>query len=196
MNRYIVNGIGKGSYKSRGSKFFAFTQSVDSLDSYKHLISVYRSEYPESCHVCSAYRILVNQRLDEYASDDGEPKGSSGQPILNHLKRHELVNTATYVIRVFGGSLLGIPGLIDAYSSAALLSIDDVKKSTWKEKKIISFDYNYQQKRIVESLIKEFSPEIIKHDFLEKIHIELSIESKKVDSFREKLKELSSGKIK
>ena len=196
MSRYTVSGIGKGSYKSRGSKFFAFTHSVNSLDSYKHLISVYRSEYPESCHVCSAYRILINKRLDEYGSDDGEPKGSSAQPILNQLKRHELVNVATYVVRVFGGSLLGIPGLIDAYSSAALLSIDDVKKNRWKEKKIISFDYTYEQKKIIESLIKEFSPEIINHDFLDKIHIELSIQNKKADLFREKLKELSSGKIK
>jgi len=196
MTRYTVNGIGRGSHKSRGSKFFAFTHSVDSLDSYKHLISVYRSEYPESCHVCSAYRMLINKRLDEHASDDGEPKGSSGQPILNQLKRHELVNTATYVVRVFGGSLLGIPGLIDAYSSAALLSIDDVKKSRWEEKEIISFDYSYEQKKIVESLIKEFSPEIIKHDFSDKIHIEISVQSKKVDLFRKKLRELSSGKIK
>ena len=71
MSYNTIEKIGKGEYKSRGSKFFAFTHSVDCLDSYKHLISVYRSEYPESCHICSAYRILINKRLDEYGSDDG-----------------------------------------------------------------------------------------------------------------------------
>ena len=143
MKRYTVEGIGRGTLKSRGSKFFGFIHSIDSLESYKHLISVYRLEYPESCHVCSAYRLIVNKRLDEYASDDGEPKGSSGLPILNELKRHNLVNVAVYVVRVFGGSLLGISGLIDAYSTAALLSIDYVKKIQWEEKEYISFDYSY-----------------------------------------------------
>ena len=196
MNGYIVNGVGRGLYKNRGSKFFAFTQSIDSLDSYKHLISVYRRQYPESCHVCSAYRLLVNNRLDEYASDDGEPKGSAGLPILNQLKRHQLLDTATYVVRIFGGSLLGVPGLIDAYSSAALLSIDDVEKNKWEQKQIISFDYTYEQKGIVESILNEFSPEIINHNFENKIHIEISIPDKFVNIFKSKLKDLSSGKIK
>ena len=92
MSGYIVNKIGKGSYKSRGSKFFSFIHDIDSVESYKHLISVYRLQYPESCHVCSAYSIKVNGRIDEYASDDGEPSGSSGQPILGVIKRNKLVN--------------------------------------------------------------------------------------------------------
>ena len=196
MNGYVVNGIGKGVYKSRGSKFFGFIHEVDSIDSYKHMISVYRSQYPESCHVCSAYRLITNNRLDEYASDDGEPKGSAGLPILNQLKRHELINTAIYVVRVFGGSLLGVPGLIDAYSSSALLSIDDVSRSRWEEKESISFEYSYEQERIVESLLKEFSAQILDHDFGDKIHINLSISKKSAVLFREKLKEISSGKIK
>ena len=196
MNGYIVNGVGQGLYKNRGSKFFAFTQSIDSLDSYKHLISVYRRQYPESCHVCSAYRLLVNNRLDEYASDDGEPKGSAGLPILNQLKRHQLLDTATYVVRIFGGSLLGVPGLIDAYSSAALLSIDDVRKNKWEQKQIISFYYTYKQKGVVESILNEFSPDIIRHDFKDKIHIEISIADRFANVFKAKLKNLSLGKIK
>jgi len=196
MNAYVISGIGKGVYKSRGSKFFAFIHKVDSINSYKHFISVYRSQYPECCHVCSAYRLITNKRLDEYASDDGEPKGSAGFPILNQLKRHELINTAIYVVRVFGGSLLGVPGLIDAYSTSALLSIDNVKKIKWEECENISFEYSYEQKGIVESLIKEFSPQILEHNFNDKINIRLSISKKTAELFMGKLKELSSGKIK
>ena len=87
MKYQTIKTIGKGEYKSRGSKFYSFSHSITNLDEYRHLISVYRSNYPNACHICSAYRLFISSRLDEQSSDDGEPRGSSGQPILNQLKR-------------------------------------------------------------------------------------------------------------
>ena len=196
MKHYTIKKLGRGEHKSRGSKFYSFSHPINDLEEYRHLISIYRSEYPEACHVCSAYRLLVGSRLDEQTSDDGEPKGSSGQPILNQLKRNDLVNVAAYVVRIFGGNLLGIPGLIDSYSTAALLSIDDSKKIEWKATKNISFEYSYKQKRIVDSIIKEFSGLIKKQTFLKNIFLEVSIEEEKIDLFLNKLEESSSGEIK
>ena len=94
MNFNTISITGKGEYKSRGSKFFSFTHKIEDIENYRELISFYKNEFPDACHVCSAYRLMVNSRLDEQASDDGEPKGSSGTPILNQLKRNDLVNSA------------------------------------------------------------------------------------------------------
>ena len=123
MNYYSVKKIGNGKYKSRGSKFFSYLHPIDSIDEYKHLVSIYRKDFPEACHVCSAYRLFVGSRVDEYGSDDGEPRGTAGLPLLNQLKRNQLINVAVYVVRIFGGSLLGVPGLIESYSTSALFGL-------------------------------------------------------------------------
>ena len=98
MIYHTINKIGSGEYKSRGSKFFSYIHPTDSIKEYKHLITIYKKDFPEACHVCSAYRLVVDGRVDEHASDDGEPKGSAGLPILNQLKRNDLVNVGIYVL--------------------------------------------------------------------------------------------------
>ena len=196
MSYQTIERIGQGEYKSRGSKFYSFLHPINNLDSYRHLISIYRSEYPEACHVCSAYRLFINSRIDEQGVDDGEPRGSSGQPILNQLKRNNLINVGIYVVRIFGGTLLGIPGLIESYSNAALISIDSIKHLDWFPTKNISLRFPYEQQGIVQSIIKEFYGVITKKDFSEDVCIHISINENKIDSFNQKIKEISSGRIK
>ena len=198
MTYHTINKIGKGEYKSRGSKFYSFTHPIESIDDYKHLMSIYKKYFSEACHVCSGYRLLVGSRIDEQASDDGEPKGSAGLPILNQLKRNELVNVAVYVARIFGGSLLGIPGLIEAYSSAALLAIDSIDYIKYKSKstKSLSITFSYDYKGVVDSLITEYKGVILKQDFSGTIYLEVSIDDNTVNAFIEKIKDVSSNKIK
>jgi uncharacterized YigZ family protein len=195
MSYKTIRDIGQGEYKSRGSKFYSFSHPINNLEDYKHLLSIYRTNFPEACHVCSAYRLFVDSRIDEQASDDGEPKGSSGQPILNHLKSYNLVNTAIYVVRIFGGSLLGIPGLIDSYSNAALISIDNSKLVDWYIKRNLNLVFSYEYQGIIESTIREFSGEIKKRDFSDNISMTISFNENNVDLFESKIKDLSSGKI-
>ena len=196
MNYNTIEKIGRGEYKSRGSKFFSFSHPMSSIDQHTHLITVYRKEFPESCHVCSGYRLLAGTRIDEHASDDGEPKGSAGQPILNQLKRNSLINVATYVVRIFGGSFLGIPGLIEAYSGSALLSIDNSRHVPWKLLKSLSISFSYEYEGIVNSIIKEFDGKVIKRDFSDKINMEVSFDELVINIFMKKIKEFSSDKIK
>ena len=139
---------------------------------------------------------MVNSRLDEQASDDGEPKGSSGTPILNQLKRNDLVNSATFVVRVFGGTLLGIPGLVDAYSNVALISIDNAKHVPWRKMKNLYFTFDYELKGVVDSVIKEFKAEIIDQKFLEDVSITLLIRKDDSESFLDRINELTSARIK
>ena len=195
MSYHVIKELGKGEYRSRGSKFYSFSHNINNIDDYKHLISVYKMNFPEACHVCSAYRLFIDSRIDEQASDDGEPKGSSGQPILNQLKSNNLINSAIYVVRIFGGNLLGISGLIESYSNAALISIDNSKHVPWYRKKNVSLKYPYKYQGLVESIIKEFSAIIEEQYFLKDICTTISIREDDVDLFRKKINEASSGKI-
>ena len=96
-----------------------------------------KEDCPDASHICYAYRIKLGHRLDEFASDSGEPKGSAGQPILNALKRQNLINTGIFVIRYSGGTKLGIIGFIHAYGVAAVNAIKNARMKPWIEKKTI-----------------------------------------------------------
>tara|TARA_Y100001958_G_C21105947_1_gene454414 strand:+ start:307 stop:912 length:606 start_codon:yes stop_codon:yes gene_type:complete len=196
MNYNTINDVGKGYYNTRGSKFYSFIHPIQIYSEHKHLISIYRSQYPESCHVCSSYRIFADNRLDEYSSDDGEPKGSSGTPILNQLKRNNLINVGVYVVRIFGGSLLGIPGLIQSYSTATLSAIDNIKHHRWTQSSTVLFSLSYEFEGIFKSLIKDFNAKIVSSTYLDEIEMLVSIDNISLVSFIDKTKNISSNKIK
>ena len=99
---------------------------------------------------------------------------------MNQLKRNDLINVATYVVRIFGGSLLRIPGLIEAYSGSALLSVDDSRHIPWKTVKLLSICFAYDFEGIVASTLKEFNGEICKKNFSDKIYMEASMAATQV----------------
>ena len=104
-------------FKDRGSRFLAFAHHVVSADEAKAIVEQYRNKYHDARHVCFAY--LVNQPVrTERSSDDGEPSGTAGKPILNQIVRRGLSDVVVVVVRYFGGVLLGTPGLVNAYRTA------------------------------------------------------------------------------
>lgn len=196
MSYNTINDVGKGYYSSRGSKFYSFIHPIQTHSEHKHLISIYRTQYPEACHLCNSYRIFLDNRLDEYSSDDGEPKGSSGAPILNQIKRNNLMNVGVYVARIFGGSLLGVPGLIQSYSTATLSAIDNIEHYKWIQSSTVLFSLTYELEGIFKSLIKDFNAKIISSTYLDEIEMLVSIDDKSLISFIDKTKNISSNKIK
>ena len=194
-NQKSITNISKGKFSDKGSKFYAFLHPINSLDSYKALIRRYKEENPNACHVCSAYRIYLNGWIDEYGTDDREPKGSSGLPILNMLKRYYLVNVAIYVVRIYGGVNLGIPGLINAYSTSALRCIESGKLFDWKPVIQVHIKYSYDMEKLISSIIKSVDGNIIKQDFNEEISSFIEIHEDKKDSFTNFLHEKTSGKV-
>ncbi|MDX1684811.1 MAG: YigZ family protein [Saprospiraceae bacterium] len=118
MDRYrTIKGPGEGIYKDRGSKFIAYARRVVNREEAEALLQEARKNHFKARHHCLAYRIGLDE-VEERASDDGEPSGSAGIPILNQLKSQDLLNLAVVVVRYFGGSKLGIPGLIKAYGAS------------------------------------------------------------------------------
>lgn len=113
----------EGSYHESGSKFLAYAIPLTSREELEEKFSEVKSLHPKARHHCYAYRILDRDEITEYSVDAGEPSGSAGQPILGELRRNNLVNVAVIVVRYFGGTKLGIPGLIHAYRESTASAI-------------------------------------------------------------------------
>ncbi|WP_121355331.1 IMPACT family protein [Flavisolibacter nicotianae] len=112
----------QAEYKDRGSRFLAYAFPIQSVDDFKKELKVLKDEHPKAVHHCFAYR-LGSDGTNFRASDDGEPSGSAGKPILGQIDSKGLTNTAVVVVRYFGGTLLGVPGLITAYKTVSSLAL-------------------------------------------------------------------------
>jgi len=122
---FTVEKSSVAEFKDRGSKFLAYLFPITSAEDFKKEIQALKKEHPKAVHHCFAYRLGFSGN-DFRANDDGEPSGSAGKPILGQIDSKKLTNVAIIVVRYFGGTLLGVPGLINAYKTAAGLAIQTV----------------------------------------------------------------------
>lgn len=137
-----LGGTGIGDFRDRGSKFLAYAYPIQTVQDVKDKLQALKKEHPKAVHHCFAWRI-GNDGMQFRASDDGEPSGSAGKPILGQIDSLELTNTLVVVVRYFGGSLLGVPGLINAYKTVTLQSLENIPTiEKWVEALYeLSFDY-------------------------------------------------------
>jgi uncharacterized YigZ family protein len=195
MEEVTLSSKSEGRYNEKGSTFSALAIPVSDVAEVKTNLHQLKKQFSDASHICYGYRVKENDRLDEFATDAGEPKGSSGIPILNVLKRKHLVNVVIFVIRYFGGSKLGIPGLINAYGTAAEKTIKNAKVKKWVQLERISFVYNYDLQNKVDSVLQKFKVKIINTNFGASIQVELEIEVEKNEELRKELKDVSNGTI-
>ena len=143
-------------FKDRGSKFLAFAFPVSSADDFKKQIQELKKEHPKAVHHCFAYRIGIDGN-NFRSSDDGEPSGTAGKPILGQLDSKGITNAAVVVVRYWGGTMLGVPGLINAYKTATSLAlqITPVVEKQVELKYTIEFDYT--QMNDVMMIMKQFN---------------------------------------
>ena len=118
-----VSSSADSLYKVSGSKHIGKTFRVHSEKEAKQIVQNLWEEHPQATHICFAYVLTVYEKL-ERSSDDGEPGGTAGKPILNQIKSAKLTEVLVAVIRYYGGTKLGVSGLIDAYKNAAKLAIE------------------------------------------------------------------------
>ena len=119
---YTIEQPSMAEFKDRGSKFLAFAYPAKDIDTCKKLLAQLKKEYGKAVHYCLAYRLGVDGSTFR-VSDNGEPAGSAGRPILGQIDSKGLTNVIVVVVRYFGGTLLGIPGLINAYKTATALAL-------------------------------------------------------------------------
>jgi uncharacterized YigZ family protein len=131
-NYKTINSSSRGIYKEKGSRFLAFAFPVTNQEEIKPILDGLRKEYHDARHHCYAY-MIGRERKVWRMNDDGEPSGTAGRPILGQINSAVLTNILIVVIRYFGGTLLGVSGLINAYKSAAA---DAIMNSTIIERNL------------------------------------------------------------
>lgn len=149
----------EGLFKDRGSKFLAYAYPIEHENEVKPLVENLKKEHFKAVHHCYAYRLGLD-RNNFRVNDDGEPSGTAGRPILNILLSQDITNILVVVVRYFGGTLLGVPGLINAYKSATVeaLAVADIYEKTVNDVYNVSFDF--VQMNDVMKVVKEFSLKI------------------------------------
>lgn len=150
-----ITALGEGAYKEKGSKFLAFAYPVQSEAEIAAHLEALAVKYYDARHHCYAWR-LGPDGVKHRAADAGEPNHSAGTPILNELKSRELYDALVVVVRYFGGTKLGIPGLIEAYGSAAADALDAAPKAERILTKTIHITFEYGQTAEVGRIIQKF----------------------------------------
>lgn len=172
----------EAEFKDRGSRFIGKTFSVDSKSAVEKEIANLWDEHPKARHVCYAY--VMGKEQDYRANDDGEPNGSAGLPIYNQIRSSGLRYTLVAVVRYFGGTKLGVPGLINAYKTAAkeALQVSDVKEEV--EKAIVSIRFEYAAMEAVMSFVKSKNHEVIEQVFTENCTLTIKSPLEDLESYQ------------
>ena len=179
----------EGIFKDRGSKFLSFAHPVHNESEIKDILEQLRREYHDARHHCYAYRIGVDPVFVR-ANDDGEPSSSAGKPILNQIEKHNLTNILVVVVRYFGGKLLGVGGLINAYRTATVIAIENSRIVRKKIKHLYRLTFEYPQMNDVMTIIKEHQVETSNQIFEISCAMNISIALDKEQLILSKLKSI------
>lgn len=192
MKKIIKNG--QGEYIEKKSKFIAHIFNVESEQQAAAIIAEVKKKYWDARHNCYAY-ILGNKGEIQRFSDDGEPSGTAGKPILEVLSGNECSNCLCIVTRYFGGVLLGTGGLIRAYTSASKEALDDCLTGELVEgvHAYLDADYNYVGK--IQHLCIQHDITVVSTEYSDNVIFELMMEKQVLQKFEKALTEMSSGSI-
>lgn len=157
-----------------------------------------KSKYPSARHICWAYRVYVNDKIIENSSDAGEPSGSAGLPILNVIKRYNIVNCGIFVVRFFGGVKLGKPGLINAYKTAAELVIAESALFKWLPKSQFRISSSVKYFGKISYIVQQNDGKIISDRTTYKLNLLIELPVEKYNDFKTEFDEITqnSGIIK
>jgi len=185
----------EGSYKEKGSKFFAFAYPVTTEEEIKIIQADLRKKYYDARHHVFAWRLGAEKKQFR-ASDDGEPANSSGPPILGQIQSFDLTNILIIVIRYFGGTKLGIPGLINAYKTSAKEAIQNTKIIEKKVENYYLIEFSYEQMNSVMKLIKDYNIFQSNQKFDLNCSLNIKINIAEAEATTEAFKKIKGVKIK
>ena len=185
---------GEGLYKEKGSKFIAQAFTVMSEDEAKNAIADIRKKYYDARHHCFAYMIGADKKTFR-SSDDGEPSGTAGKPILNQILSKDVTNVCVVVTRYFGGTKLGTSGLINAYKTASREALDNAQVVEKTINEIYSLEFAYPLMNEVMRILKEENLEQQNQRFEMECHLEFSTRKNNAPKIVEKFHNLFGVKI-
>lgn len=190
-----ITSPSEGVFKDRGSKFIAYAFPVSTEDEIKKHVLSLKKEHHSAKHHCFAYRLGADKLIFR-VNDDGEPSNTAGKPILGQIQSRDLTNVLVVVVRYFGGTLLGVAGLINAYRSAAA---DVLNNATVIEKTVNDFyeiEFEYIAMNEVMKIVKDEKIEIEEQKFEEKSCLLISVRKNNSDKVYNMLSKIPNLEIK
>ena len=181
-------------FKDRGSKFIAYTYPIADVIEFKEKLAALKKEHPKAVHHCFAYRLGLDG-MNYRVSDDGEPSGTAGRPILGQIDSKQVTNVLIVVVRYFGGTLLGVPGLINAYKTSAALALQE---TTIVQKPVLinyRLQFDYTQMNDVMKLVKQFDCPVLKQETQLFCSLEIGVPRNRLEEILSKLKDLRGVEI-
>lgn len=190
-----IEKTAEAEFKDRGSKFLAYSFPVSDTAGVKAQLQEIKKLHPKATHHCYAYRLGTDD-LQFRATDDGEPSGTAGKPILGQIDSKELTNTLVIVVRYFGGTLLGVPGLINAYKTAAslVLQLSPVTEKKLEHNYYLHFDYT--EMNDIMMIVKQYQCTVIEQEMQLFCSMKIGIPLQDETICLERLKDLRSTEIK
>ncbi len=175
-----IENPSEGLYKEKGSKFLAFAYPVSTVEEIKERMAYLQKQFHDARHHCYAWRLGAD--MERYrVNDDGEPSGSAGNPIFGQIQSRELSDILVVVIRYFGGTLLGVGGLINAYRSATSDAFDQAQIVELKVYELIHVQFEYSQMNSVMKVIKDLDLSFENQDFDLNCSLTLKVWKRKMD---------------
>ncbi len=185
---------GVAEFKDRGSKFLAYAFPLSDAKELKSIVQKLKKEHPKAAHFCFGYKLGTDGNVFR-SSDDGEPAGSAGKPILGQLDSKEVTDTLVIVVRYFGGSLLGVPGLINAYKTATSLVLQVVPIVQKPVLRYYNIQFDYTQMNDILMIVKQFGCVIASQENQLFSIIKLGIPDERKDDVLHRLQNLRNVEI-
>ncbi len=179
----------EGLFKDNGSRFIAFIHPVETEEEVREIVASYRKEYHDARHHCYAYRLGYKGDVFR-ASDDGEPSGSAGRPILGQIDSAGLSDVLVVVVRYFGGIKLGIPGLIRAYKTSTADAIAHAEVVEKVAGRFWRLDFGYLAMNAVQKVLKDLDLPQRDQDFGERCSLVTRVRLSLEDTFRERISQI------
>ncbi|WP_199139595.1 IMPACT family protein [Pedobacter sp. ASV12] len=190
-----IKGPAEGIFRDKGSKFIAYAYPFKNEAELKPVLSKLRAEHAKARHFCWAFRLGQDRNVFKL-NDDGEPSGTAGRPILNSLLSADVTNILMVVVRYFGGTLLGVPGLINAYKSASVEALQASEIVTQTVNDIYEAEFDYLEMNPVMRIMKEEELQLLAQNFDLKCVLRFEVRKTNLNLVLGKLEKVNGLKVK
>jgi uncharacterized YigZ family protein len=189
-----IASTGQGEFRDRGSRFLGFAFPVEDEKEIRAKILELKKKYHDARHHCYAWRL--GSAMERYrVNDDGEPSGSAGQPIFGQIQAGELTQVLVVVVRYFGGTLLGVGGLIRAYRAAAAAALEQAGSVEKKVEQSLELNFPYPQTNAVMQVLKEYRLKPDSQHFDLDCSLTVRIWTRHLDAVKEKLSRIEGCRV-
>lgn len=180
----------EGIYRDKGSKFLAYAYPFTDEGDLKELLSLSKTIHPKARHHCWAYRLSPDREVYRI-NDDGEPSGTAGRPILNTILSYDITNILIVVVRYFGGTLLGVPGLINAYKMSTQDCLENANIVERTVNSVFDITFEYINMNDVMRLIKEYDWNVLAQSFDLSCKLRIEIRNRDIEILQRRIDELN-----